>query len=121
MTEDFREHPSIKRMMSYIESAKLFEYDKWIESLPFIQFPAHWEVKVIPPFTGAIIRFRIREVNKPHEISVYFDGYDQLGSYGSPYWEIYPDTIGDVSRYSMYDTKNLLIGIQDSLDHYNNR
>lgn len=38
------------------------EWLQWIEKIPYIQFPAHWFVKVIPPFAGAMARFWVHKI-----------------------------------------------------------
>jgi hypothetical protein len=92
---------------------KEMEYDRWYKEIPFIRFPASWEVKIVPPFRGAVVRFRVRNA-RGKEISVYLDCYDNLGHYGAPYWEIYPNAEGDISRYPMRDVDGLLDGIKRS-------
>lgn len=97
-------------------SAKMdteFEWRKWGAEIPYIKFPESWEVKIIPPFTGAIIRFRIKK-NAKEDISVYLDCYDMLGMYGEPYWEVYPVN-GDVERIKMSDVKELIATIKKAL------
>lgn len=64
--------------------------EKWREicnNIPFLNFKEDWDIKIIPPFSGAIIRFFIKKGEK--EISVYLDWYDNLGYMNEPYWEIY--------------------------------
>ena len=80
--------------MAFIERLKTEDEEKWMEwvdKLPWLNFKKEWNVKVIPPFAGAIARFQISldDGNKTF-ISVYFDGFDKLGWVGKPYWEIYP-------------------------------
>ena len=90
------------------------EYARWYKEIPYIRFPASWEVKVIPPFRGAIVRFRVRNT-RGKEISVYLDCYDTLGCYGSPYWEIFPAADNDIARYAMNDIDGLLKGLKASM------
>jgi hypothetical protein len=80
-----------KRLDTCSEMEDLFEWDKWMKEIPFLNFPSHWQVKIIPPVTWAIIRFRIRtdKMQEGRSISVYLDCYDMLGCVGEPYWEIY--------------------------------
>jgi len=93
-----------------IEDAE--EWREWIGKVPSIKFPAEWKIKIIPPYGGAIVRFRV--IKGKHEVSVYLDCYDRLGCYGSPYWEIYPYE-GDCMRHDMDDVKGLLKSIKKSL------
>ena len=90
------------------------EYTRWCSEIPHIQFPAAWEVQVIPPYYGAVVRFRVRN-KRGKEISVYLDCYDALGCYGSPYWEIFPAADNDIARYPMGDTAGLLKGLKASM------
>lgn len=82
------------------ECERVFEWDKWAKQIPFIEFPEGWKIKVIPPFAGAVCRFRVSAGR--FEFSVYLDCYDLLGCYGSPYWEVY-EINGDVFRCGIDD------------------
>lgn len=94
-----------------------YEWRKWTKEIPAINFPSDWAVQVIPPFGGAVARFRVRKDSK--EVSVYLDCYDELGIVGKPYWEIYPDMDGSTSRFAMNDTIALVEAIGASLmDEY---
>jgi len=93
------------------------ETDKWVNEIPYIKFPKEWRVKITPGFGGAIIRFRIAKDKA--EVSVYLDCYDQLGCYGSPYWEIYP-VDDDVHRVRMNEIDRLLMYISLSIKQQNN-
>lgn len=92
-----------------------FEWEKWRNEIPFIPIYKDWEIKVIPPFCGAVVRFLVREPGGD-DISVYLDCYDVLGCFGSPYWEIYPAADGDVERYKMEDVDGLLDGLERALE-----
>jgi len=89
---------------------------KWreeIEHIPYIQFPADWKVKIIPPFADAVVRFKVKlpcGVGK----SIYLDSREALGYYGGEtYWEVYPYH-GDVGRCSIDDVDELLRMIEDT-------
>lgn len=96
------------------------ECDEWIGKLPYINFKSHWNVKVIPPFAGAVIRFLVSYGDR--EVSVYMDGYNILGFYYNdddikePYWEIYPTLYDDTERFALNDVKGLIEGISNILD-----
>ena len=77
------------------ECEKVFEWDKWRKEIPFINLPDGWQFQVIPPFHGAVCRFKILAGGVI--FSVYLDCYDVLGCFGSPYWEVY-EIDGDVFR-----------------------
>jgi len=104
-----------KRWRLSNEMAELFEWDKWREEIPFIPFRKGWEIKIIPPRRGAVVRFLVREPGGD-DISVYLDCYDVLGCFGSPYWEIYPAADGGVERYEMEDVDGLLDGLERALE-----
>lgn len=94
-----------------------YEYDKWRQEIPPLHFKEEWNVHIIPPFHGAIVRFVVEYDDK--RISCYLDCYDELGYYGSPYWEIYPYTYEDgnidVFRCSIDNTEELMKRIGEEL------
>jgi hypothetical protein len=104
--------------MDYKTTTKLYEYsaimehDKWMREIPYIRFPSDWEVQVSPPFSGAVVRFRVKKGKS--DISVYLDCYDNLGFMGRPYWEIYPYN-DDTFRCAMNDTDGLIQAISIAL------
>ena len=98
--------------LTCIEWDKVNEVEKWVKDIPEISFPSWWKVKIIPPFGGALVRFIVTRGKA--EVSVYLDGYDRLGYYGSPYWEVYPVS-GDVERVYMNDVDVLLKVINKSI------
>jgi len=99
-------------MMASLGIEELMGWRFWMENIPFIQFPSEWKVKIIPPFAGAIIRFKIQKEGIDFEVSVYLDCYDVLGYYGSPYWEVSPH-LGDTQRISMDNVDGLLKTIEE--------
>lgn len=90
-----------------------FELGKWANEIPYIKWPSDWEVKAVPPFTGAIIRYWIKTPRG--RVSVYLDCYDLIGYFGEPYWEIYPNIDGDVDRVKMNDVEGLLQCISNAM------
>ena len=102
--EDFNKVYEVERIM---------EYNKWCGEIPHIKFPTDWEVQIIPPFAGAVARFKIRKGDA--NVSIYLDCYDRLGCYGQPYWEVYPHH-DDVFRCDMADTDSLLKAIAESIE-----
>lgn len=91
---------------------QIMEHMKWMEEIPYISFPFDWEIKITPPNVGAVVRFRVKKGDA--EVSIYLDCYDNLGYYGSPYWEVYPYK-EDVFRCDMLDTESLLRAIGESI------
>lgn len=98
------------------------DWDGLIDKIPYIQFPADWEVSIIPPFMGAMVRFLVRRNDKPdNNVSVYMDSMNRLGHYGEddqgnpiPYWEIYPYG-EDTGRCDLNDIPRLLEMIAETL------
>lgn len=87
------------------------------DQMPALQFPADWQVKIIPPFGGALIRFT---VEGPKDwISIYLDACDALGCVGQAYWEMYPNAEGDAERFLLNETDELFAAIQRALDAQN--
>jgi hypothetical protein len=106
-----------------IERAKIESEEKWrdyVKSAPYINFPSKWDIQIIPPFAGAIMRFKVRYQDQ--EISVYADYHQSLGYFSNregieiPYWEIYP-YFDDTYRCEISDTKTLIKKIKESLDN----
>ena len=88
------------------------DWRTWMDKIPAIQFDADWQVKVIPPFSGAMARFLILKGGK--QASIYLDCYDVLGCVGHPYWEVYP-VADDVGRCDIDDIEQLLVLIRRAL------
>lgn len=94
---------------------KVEEEQKWreeVQTLPFIQFPAGWQIQIIPPFGDAVVRFRVK-LPSGAEKSIYLDKRNSLGYWeGEGYWEVYPYR-GDVGRCDIRDIPELLRMIGD--------
>jgi len=88
------------------------EWAKWTKRIPAIKFKETWEVKIIPPFSGAMARFWVDEGDA--HVSVYLDVNDSLGCVGEPYWEIYPYD-GDTCRVLMSEPEELVQRITEAL------
>jgi len=108
---------TIEQQRKYYELEQVFEWRKWSKEIPAIKFPPHWNVKIVPPFAAAMIRFWVTLDDMVDGISVYLDCYETLGCWdGQPYWEIHPCSDGDCARYDMTDVKGLLEGIEEALN-----
>ncbi|MFW9872300.1 MAG: hypothetical protein ACFFG0_04290 [Candidatus Thorarchaeota archaeon] len=114
-----KEFPSVLSIQIFISvwNDRINNLRELSQHIPSFNFPSDWKVKIIPPFMGAICRFKVRKNEK--EISIYLDFYDILGSYGCPYWEVYPNVLGDNSRFDLNDTKGVINCIKESLDKHN--
>ena len=94
-----------QRMQRY----RIEEDQDWrgeINRVPFIQFPADWAIQMIPPFSDAVVRFRVK-LPSGQEKSIYLDSRDSIGFMGYPYWEVYPYK-GDCGRCAMEEIDELL-------------
>lgn len=90
--------------------------EKWREickETPPLNFKNEWNVKIIPPFGGALARFNVDY--KGNHVSVYLDWYGRLGCVDEPYWELYPWE-DDVKRYYLTETEELLKDIETALE-----
>ena len=104
------------KQTAFIEYEKAFESRKWVKTLPYLTFKPEWNVKIIPPTGGAVIRFLVAHKNNPsNTISVYFDGYNLLGCCKQPYWEMYPFE-DDAARFSENETEELMQCIEKQLN-----
>ena len=92
------------------------------DAFPALRFQPQWEVRIIPPRGGAVVRFLVRSNGR--EISVYGDYYSALGVFGNhePYWEMYPRTYiddqegheyQDTERFPLDDAEGLLRAIDE--------
>ena len=99
-----------------VKTETAFEWRKWSKLIPYINWPSEWEVKAIPPFAMAVIRYKVRLKDNPEiNVSIYLDCYDLLGFCGKPYWEIYPHK-EDTYRCGMQQVDGLLRGITESFE-----
>lgn len=104
---------------SNVEQAE--EWRKWCHEIPKLKFDSDWEVRIIPPFGGAIVRFTVSKGD--NFASIYFDAYSELGwMYDEdekpiPYWEIFTDDIsGYPHRYLLSETEELLEDIRSIMN-----
>jgi hypothetical protein len=106
--------------MSYELYHKRYEVEneqKWreeIDRIPFIQFPGDWKIQVIPPFSDAVVRFRV-QLPSGTEKSIYLDARNSLGYWDKidePYWEVYPYQ-SDIGRCGIDEINSLLEMIAD--------
>ena len=94
------------------------ESRKWMKEIPALHFEKEWNVRIIPPFCGAVIRFWIDHNDK--YVSVYFDAYSELGyMYDEndnpiPYFEYYDGE--DCYRYLMNESEKMMEDIKNFLN-----
>lgn len=94
-----------------VEGAEAWK--KICKAIPPLHFKPEWEVKIIPPFGGAVARFTV-DYNKKH-VSVYLDWYGRLGCMDEPYYELYPFD-GGTKRYYLNETEELMKDIETVLE-----
>lgn len=105
----------MNRLEMYKLRHEIEQEQKWQDEtarLPWIQFPADWKVKVIPPYGDAVVRFLVT-LPDGKEKSVYYDSRASLGMHFGdgeeliPYWEVYPVN-GDTGRCETDEVELLL-------------
>lgn len=87
------------------------KWREWCKIIPKLKFKSEWDVKIIPPFGGAIIRFTV-DYNQKH-CSIYLDCYGRLGVVDKPYWEVYDGE--DCVRFSLLNHKCMMEYIEQIL------
>lgn len=109
---------SVEAAMIISRYESLQECRWWAAKIPSLHFEKEWDVKIVPPFAGALIRFTI-DYNGKH-VSVYFDGYSELGyMYDDndnpiPYFEYYDGE--DIHRYYMNESEQMMEDIKSFLN-----
>lgn len=109
---------SLEASMIISKYETLQECRKWAKEIPALHFEKEWDVQIIPPFSGAVIRFCIKHNGK--HVSVYFDGYSELGYMVDdndnpiPYFEYYDGK--DCHRYYMNETEQMMKDIKNYLN-----
>lgn len=107
-----------------LEVERICEWERWATEIPFIPFPADWEIRIVPPLRGVIVRFQVRQKGKPyHPVSVVLHEGVTLGDLTEkPAWEVYPlmePIVGDdiaVGHIDINDTAHLLAEIQEAFN-----
>ncbi len=122
-SEEILENPNYSDLIGMsIDHDKMFKKRKWELKIPFIRFPAGWDVLMRPAHGGALIRFLVKlpEMGRGNGISVYLDVYGLLGgaSIGedgcAAYWEAYPIN-GDTKRFLLKNVKGLIKALTKEL------
>lgn len=108
----------LERLQIVSKVDTMYEYKNWSQKLPAFHFDKEWDVKIIPPFQGAIIRFWISYNGK--FVSVYFDAYSELGwMYDEnenpiPYFEYFDGE--DIHRYFLEQSEQMMEDIRKFLN-----
>ena len=111
---DFLDDVYYKRLL--IESKE--KWREWCNKIPALKFDSDWDVKIIPPFGGALARFTVRKGDK--HVSVYFDAYSALGAMYDeagdpiPYYEVFNGE--DTPRYYLNEADEMMEYIRSVLN-----
>lgn len=89
---------------------------EWSNKMEFIDFKDEWKIRIVPPFTGAMVRFQITTEDIDGSVSVYLDCHSNLGVTKNPYWEVY--NYEEPPERILYEegTEKLLELIEDKLN-----
>ena len=87
----------VNKLLILSKAEQIHDFRGWTNKLPAFHFDKEWDVKIVPPFAGAIIRFAI-DYNGKH-VSVYFDGYSAL-------WFEYDNHGDPIPYFEYYDGEN---------------
>ena len=105
---------TLERISISAKYDRVMETREWTSSIPPITFPSDWQVHIVPPFAGAVVRFLVAKDNK--YASIYLDGYGILGAEEEPYWEVFtPIEDSFPRRCPMEDTDTLMTLIHKAL------
>ena len=113
---NLQENVNKSLMLSKVE--QMHDFRGWSHKLPAFHFDKEWDVKIIPPFGGAVIRFYINHNGK--HVSVYLDGYSELGYVVDendkpiPYFEYYDGE--ECYRYYMDESEQMMADIKRFLE-----
>lgn len=91
------------------------DWAKWAKKIPYIKIPNGCSVQPLPPFGGAMARFKVIAPSG-EEVSIYLDVNNSLGYEEHPYWELYP-YYDDVSRCGIHETDELYNAMLVSLGY----
>ena len=83
------------------------EWRGWCNRIRPFRFDSDWDVRIIPPFGGAITRFTITKGDK--HVSVYLDVFSRLGL-------MYDETGDAVPYYEVFDGENTPRFLLDKVD-----
>ena len=109
---------SLEDSMIISKYEQLQECRMWGTRIPALHFEKEWDVRIVPPFGGAVIRFCIDHNGK--RASVYFDGYSELGYVVDkdcnpvPYFEYYDGK--ECYRYYIDEAEEMMADIKKFLD-----
>ena len=102
----------VERMSAFTEYDRVMETDKWSGLIPPLSFPIDWQIHIVPPSLGAIVRFAVVKQNKnaiSSYASIYLDGYDILGIMEKPYWEVFTPNNDNFPQRCLMEESDVLI------------
>ncbi len=95
--------------------------DKWLEwecKIPELNFDSSWNVRIIPPFAGALIRFKVFKGDK--YCSVFLDVFNNLGWQKKAYWGVlsYTDDEYEIAMDNVEELMKVIKSIVDGGDEH---
>jgi hypothetical protein len=94
--------------ISRYEIERAEDWHSWIDKIQPFELRQGYIIKVIPPFGGALTRFLIGHTSSDRTVSIYFDGFGNLGAMDYPYYEAY-EIAGETYRSA--DINEILVQI----------
>ena len=104
------------RSRSNVEHAE--KWREWCDKILALRFDSDWDVKIIPPFGGAMARFTVKKADK--HVSVYLDVFSELGIMHDeagnpvPYYEVYDGE--NTPRFYLNETDEMMNYIREVLN-----
>jgi hypothetical protein len=98
-----------------IQMEHAFDYVRWNKAVPFIPFPVHWQIQVVPPVRGTIVTFNVKLDGMRRHIQVLLDGYGLMGYSPQPIWMVRPDCNESMSALPVDDTEGLIRVVESAL------
>ena len=102
-----------ERTATVINYDRVMESDKWSGLIPPLAFPSDWQIHMLPPSGGAILRFAVVKLGthilEDKYASIYLDGYDMLGIMEKPYWEVFTPNTDNFPQRCLMEESDVLI------------
>lgn len=111
-------HSDFEKTISRSQIEVNEKWREWCNKILDIRFDSDWDIKIIPPFGGAITRFTAAKNDK--YVSVYLDVFSKLGlMYDNagdpiPYYEVYDGE--DTQRFYLDETDEMMDYIRKILN-----
>jgi len=103
----------VERTTTVAKYDRVMESDKWSGLIPPLAFPSDWQIHIVPPSRGAIVRFAVVKLGtnilEDKYASIYLDGYDMLGIMEKPYWEVFTPHNDNFPQRCLMEESDVLI------------